>query len=548
MSTHPPTKQLTKEIPFSLHDFLKNSSAELQQQLESAKKLLNEFQKNIAAVTPDNKPATNNKIISNLDEINMDEISALTLPPGIASAPTNSQDNRKSSDHRDDTSRAPSTNLTNDFGIAATVNNGNVAAAKDAAAKDAGTGEAAIKEAAIKEAATKEAATKEAAIKEAAIKDAGTEEAGTEVASSGGSVDKENISLTGVQITAANAADVAAACKQKIALSEQKIALLKKAREKAVDRLKEAEQAIIEKPVIRYARSNKKMIALGVISGLTNKWCYQPDLPEWCEGLREAKLSFLEVMKTKFLDEWIALCNRKEIYGAKKKKCQDIIEHFTGEGYEFVSVEFDDNKVPFFQTLRLAALHEKISSHLRYLKHDSKPTTTSSSSSSNTTTAGRASGSSSSSRGSSGSSSSRSSSSSSSSSGSSSSSSSSGSSKDDVSSKTCAVKKATKMNNIDDDMDGILDIDSEEEGIDEGEEVNKKKPLMTIKRLPKKRKSDDDDVEDDDVDDDNVVDLTAESPIKMPKLRPIKEPKKKRSHMHHTAASDSSFGTGDEVA
>jgi hypothetical protein len=247
-------------------------------------------------------------------------------------------------------------------------------------------------------------------------------------------------------------------------------------------------------------------------------------------------------MKTKFLAEWLAIGNRKEDYGAKKKKCQDIIDHFREEGYEFVSVEFDDNKVPFFQTLRLAALLEKISQHLRTLKHVSKPTTTSSSSS-NTTTAGRASGSSS---GSSGSSSSRSSSSSGSGS---SSSSSSGSSKDDVSSKTCAVKKATKMNNIDDDMDGILDRDLEEEGIDVEEEVNKKKkPRMTIKRLPKKRKFDDDDVEDDDVDDDNVVDLTAESPIKMPKLRPIKEPKKKRSHMHHTAASDSTYGTGDEVA
>jgi hypothetical protein len=262
MST-PPTKQntntgteLSKEFPFSLQDFLKFNAA-LQQKMESIEEKLVEVQNTIAAVTPENKLVTNN--------CNLEDISALTLTSGIASAPATSQDNGKSSEGNDGT-RAPSTsNLNGDFGIAAT-------------AKKAASNEAASKKAASNEAASNEAASKKAASNEAASNEAASKEAG-----SGGSVNKENISISGETITPANAADVATACKQKIAL-------LEKAREKAVDRLKEAEQAIIaEKPVIRYARSNKKMIAIGVISGLTNKWCYQPDLPEWCEGLREGK-------------------------------------------------------------------------------------------------------------------------------------------------------------------------------------------------------------------------------------------------------------------
>ncbi len=248
MST-PPTKQntntgteLSKEKPFTLQDFVKLNAA-LQQKMESMEKKLDEVKNNIApVVTPDNKLVTNNGgVICNLDEI-----SALTLTTGIASAPATSQDNGKSSDHYDG-SRAPSSNINANFGIAA----------------------------------AKEAASKEAASKEATAKETGIEEA-----AGGGSVNKENISISGETITPANAADVATALKQKIAL-------LEKAREKAVDRLKEAEQAIIaekqEKPVIRYARSNEKMIAIGVISGLTNKWCHTSILPEWCECLREGK-------------------------------------------------------------------------------------------------------------------------------------------------------------------------------------------------------------------------------------------------------------------
>jgi hypothetical protein len=274
MSTSPPTEQqntntsteLSKEVKFSLQDFLAMHTAQSEQRLLDAMKTI--IKKEIAAVTPDHKSVANG-IISNIDELcNIDELSALTPNTGIAPAPANSDGNHKSSDHHNDGSRAPS-NLNLEFGVVDTVNNAATDAVPEVAVDVAAAANVAVAE--------------EAAAKVAAAKEPGAEEAETKVAGSGGSVNKENISISSDTITSANRANVVAALKQKIAL-------LEKAKEKAADKLKAVEQAITaEKPVIRYARSNKKMIAIGVISGLTNKWCHQQNLPEWCEGLREGK-------------------------------------------------------------------------------------------------------------------------------------------------------------------------------------------------------------------------------------------------------------------